>query len=221
MSAESTLIKQELRTYLNSYYDNINTPILKKLIAEARANGIPDIHISIEQAAFLQWLIHSLRLKTILEIGTLAGYSALIMAQALPDDGLLTTVEKNKRFAPVAQKYWRISDLNSKIKQHIAAAEEIMPHLIRQGKRYDLIFIDADKNNYDFYYESALQLLSHIGIIAIDNTFAFGRVNEKDFSTPEVEAIRRLNKKIKTDKRIENLLLPLGDGLTLIRKKER
>ena len=221
MSAESTLIKHELREYLNNYYgQTINTPLLRRLLTEARENGIPDIHISIEQAAFLQWLIRSFRVKNIMEIGALAGYSAIIMAQALPADGKLITIEKNARFAPIARKYWQIAGLHEKITLHNTLAEDILPKLIADKYSFDLIFIDADKNQYDYYYEAALKLISGEGIIAIDNTFAFGRINEQGFSSPEVDAVRRLNQKINNDKRVENLLLPLGDGLTLVQKKE-
>ena len=99
-------------------------------------------------------------------------------------------------------------------------AEDLLPKLINEKQSFDFIFIDADKNNYDYYYEAALKLINTKGIIAIDNTFAFGRINEKGFSSPEVDAVRRLNKKINSDTRVQNLLLPLGDGLTLVQKKE-
>ena len=220
MSVKSTVIKIEIRDYLNDYYSSLNDEITKRLLLEAQNNGIPAIHISIEQAAFLQWLIRSFDVKKILEIGTLAGYSALIMARALNDNGSLITLEKNERFAPIARKYWKMAGVDKTITMHITMAEELLPKLIDKGQYFDLIFIDADKNNYDYYYEAALKLINTKGIIAIDNTFAFGRINEKTFSSPEVEAVRRLNMKINSDKRVQNLLLPLGDGLTLVQKKE-
>ena len=219
MSAESTVIKTEIRDYLNDYYSSLNDDITKRLLLEAQNNGIPAIHISIEQAAFLQWLIRSFDVKKILEIGTLAGYSALIMAKALPADGSVVTIEKNERFAPIAEEYWKMAGIDKKITLRIGMAENLLPKMIDEKQRFDLIFIDADKNNYDYFYGAALKLINPEGIITIDNTFAFGRVNEKDFSTPEVDAVRRLNKKINNDKRVQNLLLPLGDGLTLIQKK--
>lgn len=220
MSAESTALKEKIRDYLNDYYSSFKDKITEQLLSEAKNKGIPAIHISIEQAAFLQWLISSFNVEKILEIGTLAGYSALIMARAINDNGSLITFEKNERFAAIARKYWEMAGVDKKITLQIGMAEDLLPKLINEKQSFDFIFIDADKNNYDYYYEAALKLINTKGIIAIDNTFAFGRINEKGFSSPEVDAVRRLNKKINSDTRVQNLLLPLGDGLTLVQKKE-
>jgi predicted O-methyltransferase YrrM len=219
MSARSSILKKEIQDYLNNYYEHLNTPAVKALNSAAAKNGIPEIQISLGQAAFLQWIIRSFRTKNILEIGTLIGYSAYIMANA-SNNAHIITIEKNERFIPLAKEFWNSAGVSDRIELRLGLAEEIMKELVSSGHKFDLIFIDADKLNYDLYYERSLQLLNKQGIILIDNMFAFGRVNEKDFSTPEVDAIRLLNKKIRQDERIRNLLLPLGDGLTIIQKKE-
>jgi O-methyltransferase len=219
MSTKVPIINKEIQDYLNEYYQHLNTPAVQKLADTALANLVPDIQISIEQAAFLQWIIRTYHIKDALEIGTLIGYSTYIMAQAMMDDGHITTIEKNSRFLPIAKEFWEKSSVSNKIEQRLGLAEDIIEDLLHCSRKFDLIFIDADKLNYGLYFETGLKLLSDTGLMLIDNMFAFGRINEKDFSTPEIEVIRKLNDKIKHDDRILNLLLPLGDGLTLIQKK--
>ena len=165
---------------------------------------------------FLKLIIKINNCKNILEIGTFTGYSALMMATALPEDGKLVTCDVNKKTSEIAKKHWKKSPHGSKIELHLGPAIETIDKL--KGN-FDLIFIDADKNNYSNYFEICKNKLSKNGIIIADNVLWSGKVlNPQDDQTKSIDSF---NKLINSDNDFWNTIVPIRDGLMIIQKKER
>jgi len=165
---------------------------------------------------FLKLIIKINNCKNILEIGTFTGYSALMMATALPEDGKLVTCDVNKKTSEIAKKHWKKSSHGSKIELHLGPAIETIDKL--KGN-FDLIFIDADKNNYSNYFEICKNRLSKNGIIIADNVLWSGKVlNPQD---DQAKSIDSFNKLINSDNDFWNTIVPIRDGLMIIQKKER
>ena len=167
------------------------------------------------QGKFLEFLSGMLQSKSILEIGTFSGYASICLARGLASDGILHTIEVNPEIAWIAKKYFKKADLTKKINYYSGDAREIIPTMEIE---FDLIFIDAAKPDNDFYYETVLPKLKTNGIILVDNVLWAGKVmrNAKDKDT---QNIMLFNQKLKNDKRVEVVMLPLRDGLTMVRKK--
>jgi caffeoyl-CoA O-methyltransferase len=165
-------------------------------------------------------LVQMLQARRCLEVGTFTGYSALVVALALPEDGRVTACDVSEEWTAIARRYWKEAGVAHKITLHLAPAVQTLDRLIAQGEggEYDFAFIDADKDNYWNYYERALRLLRPGGLIAVDNTLWSGRVADPDDHDPTVEVIRDFNARLHQDRRVRISLLPLGDGVTLIWK---
>ena len=176
------------------------------------------LQISISQAQFLQTLIKVSNVKKILEIGSFTGFSALSMAMALPADGILISLDKNPEFSDKA-KYFYDKAKEKRIKQIIKPAIESLKELKDTKKLFDLIFIDADKENYLNYYESCMNLIDKKGLIVIDNVLWHGEVADDANNDKFTNIIRDFNNHIKQDKRITKNIVPIGDGLTICIKK--
>ena len=176
------------------------------------------LQISISQAQFLQTLIKVSNVKKILEIGSFTGFSALSMATALPADGILISLDKNPEFSNKA-KYFYDKAKETRIKQIIKPAIEGLKELKDINKLFDLIFIDADKENYLNYYESCMNLIDKKGLIVIDNVLWHGEVAEDTNNDKFTNIIRDFNNHVKQDKRITKTIIPIGDGLTICIKK--
>ena len=176
------------------------------------------LQISISQAQFLQTLIKVSNVKKILEIGSFTGFSALSMAMALPADGILISLDKNPEFSNKA-KYFYDKAKEKRIKQIIKPAIESLKELKDTKKLFDLIFIDADKENYLNYYESCMNLIDKKGLIVIDNVLWHGEVADDANNDKFTNIIRDFNNHIKQDKRITKNIIPIGDGLTICIKK--
>ena len=176
------------------------------------------LQISISQAQFLQTLIKVSNVKKILEIGSFTGFSALSMAMALPADGILISLDKNPEFSKKA-KYFYDKANEKRIKQIIKPALESLKELKITKKLFDLIFIDADKENYLNYYESCMNLIDKKGLIVIDNVLWHGEVADDANNDKFTNIIRDFNNHIKQDKRITKNIVPIGDGLTICIKK--
>ncbi len=183
-----------------------------------------------EQGQFMALLVKILGAKKTLEIGTYTGYSALSVALAMPDNSITITCDINPEWANIGKKYWKQAGVENKIDLRIGSALDTLDGLINDGQEntFDFSFIDADKINYDGYYEKSLKLLSPGGLIAIDNVFLFGSVFDPELldedlktriSDADILAMRALNEKIKNDERVDLTMLPIADGLTLVRKK--
>ena len=176
------------------------------------------LQISISQAQFLQTLIKVSNVKKILEIGSFTGFSALSMAMALPADGILISLDKNPEFSNKA-KYFYDKAKEKRIKQIIKPAIESLKELKDTKKLFDLIFIDADKENYLKYYESCIDLIEKKGLIVIDNVLWHGEVADDENNDKFTNIIRDFNNHVKQDKRITKNIIPIGDGLTICIKK--
>ena len=176
------------------------------------------LQISVSQAQFLQTLIKISNTKKILEIGSFTGFSALSMALALPSDGFLISLDKSSEFSMKAQTFYKKAN-EKKIKQIIKPAIESLKELSVSGQKFDLIFIDADKENYLNYYETCVELINKNGLIVIDNVLWHGEVADNTKNNKFTNIIREFNTHIKKDSRILKNIIPIGDGLTICIKK--
>jgi predicted O-methyltransferase YrrM len=197
------------------------TPVLKRLRDETQALPMARWQVAPEQGQFLALLVKLTGARRLLEIGTFTGYSALCMAAALPDDGSLICCDMPGDYNATARRYWQEAGLSDRIDLRLAPALETLAELERQGQggQFDLVFIDADKANYPTYLECALRLLRVGGLAVFDNTLWSGRVLEEHPQSADTRAIQALNCALKDDSRVDLSLLPLGDGLTLCRKR--
>ena len=169
------------------------------------------------QGKFLELLVTMSKATHVLEIGTYTGYSAICMANSLPNNGSLHTIDINLELETIARKYFKLANLDSKIKLHIGDAMDIIPQL---DINFDFVFMDADKSNYLNYYELLIDQLPSGAWIVADNVLWSGKVLNKEVNNdPETAALQKFNSFIQNDNRVENILLPLRDGLMLIRKK--
>jgi len=216
MSKRSIQLTDALYDYLleNSLRE---TDVMRRLREETSRHGASGMQISPEQGQFMALLVQLTGARRCIEVGTFTGYSALCVAQALPADGRLIACDVNEETTAVARRYWREAGVADKIDLHLAPALETLDALIAEGQEgsFDFVFIDADKTNYDAYYEHALKLLREGGLLAVDNVLWDGAVIDSNAKDPDTEAIRALNAKIASDQRVSCSMLPLGDGLTL------
>ena len=187
----------------------------------ARYGRAANMQISPEQGQFMAFFVTAMGAKNIIEIGTFTGYSALWLASALPENGKLIACEIDDKSVLVGQPFWEKQGVMEKISVHIAPALDTLNTLLAQGGHgmFDFIFIDADKQSYDKYYECALMLLREGGVVAIDNTLWDGKTADTSISDASTLAIRALNAKLHGDERIALCGIPIGDGLTLARKR--
>ena len=197
------------------------TPLLKRLRDETQALPMARWQVAPEQGQFLALLVKLTGARRLLEVGTFTGYSALCMAAALPADGSLICCDIAGDYNAIARRYWQEAGLAGRIDLRLAPALETLAELERQGQgeSFDLVFIDADKANYPGYLEHALRLLRTGGLVVFDNTLWSGRVLETSPESADTRAIQALNRALKDDARVDLSLLPLGDGLTLCRKR--
>ena len=195
--------------------------ILRRLRAETAAMPTADMQISPDQGAFMQLLVELIGARRCLEVGVFTGYSSLAVALALPRDGTITACDVSEEWTSVARRYWQEAGVAERVELRIGPALQTLDELIADGRAgsYDFAFIDADKGNYDGYYERALQLVRPGGVITIDNVLRSGAVADPDDREPDTEAIRALNAKLHADPRITLALVPIADGLTLARRR--
>ena len=196
-------------------------PVLRRL--RDRTLRLPQAHMQIspEQGQFLALLVRLTGARRILEIGTFTGYSALAMALALPEEGGIVACDISEDWTRIAREAWAEAGVGERIDLRLAPALETLDALLVTGEagRFDLAFIDADKENYKMYYERALALVRGGGLIAVDNVLWNGSVIDPAKTDPDTEAIRSFNAALAADARIDLSLVPIGDGLTLARKR--
>ena len=215
MGADLNITKL-LQDYILKYGLKLH-PVQKEIINYNLSLGdIKRMQISISQCQFLHLIIKVSKIKRVLEIGTFTGLSTLSMALALPEDGKITAVDKDKNTSKKANEFFKKAKQDSKISLIVKSALEALMEI--RDKKYDLIFIDADKMNYKKYYEIALKLLDKEGLIIIDNVLWHGDVVENNIKDKITEGIRDLNNFISKDKRVEKVIVPFGDGMTICRK---
>ena len=211
-------LTDNLEKYIIDHSDDL-TDVQNEIIQHNISLGDQQrLQISISQAQFLQTLIKVSNVKKILEIGSFTGFSALSMAMALPADGTLISLDKNPEFCNKA-KYFYDKAKEKRIKQIIKPAIEGLKELKDTNKLFDLIFIDADKENYLNYYESCMNLIDKKGLIVIDNVLWHGEVADDTNNDKFTNIIRDFNNHVKQDKRITKNIIPIGDGLTICIKK--
>lgn len=194
---------------------------LRRLREETARLPQANMQISPEQGQFMALLVRLIGAKRILEIGVFTGYSALAMALALPEEGRITACDINEAWTVTARRYWEMAGVSGKVDLRLAPALDTLQTLIDDGQAgfYDLAFIDADKENYDGYYERCLTLLRPGGLLLVDNLLWGGQVIAPEANNPDTLAIRALNEKILRDARVFNSLLPVADGLGLVVKR--
>jgi caffeoyl-CoA O-methyltransferase len=195
--------------------------VLRRLREETKLDPYHQMQISPEQGQFMALLIRLIGAEQAIEIGVYTGYSSLWTALALPSGGKLIACDISKQWTDVARRYWKEAGVDKKIDLRLGPALDTLDELLAEGRNdaFDFAFIDADKENYDAYYERCLELLHPGGLIAIDNTLWDGRVTAPDPGDEATLAINALNKKLRQDKRIDLSLVPIGDGLTLVWKR--
>lgn len=193
----------------------------KKLRAFTAEHPRAKMQLSPEQGQLLAFLARLIGARKALEIGTFTGYSALSVALALPADGKLVACDVSAEYTALAKPYWDRAGVAGKIDLHIAPALETLAKLEADGQRgsFDMAFIDADKPAYDAYYEASLRLLRQGGLIALDNMLIAGTVADPKNTDQRTVPVRALNAKIAADERVDRVLLPIGDGMTLVRKR--
>jgi predicted O-methyltransferase YrrM len=220
MSNQSIGLSDELHDYLLSV--SLREPeVMQRLRTETAEHPKSQMQIAPEQAQFLEFLVRLIGARRTLEIGVFTGYSALAVARELPSTGTLVACDVSEEYTEVARRYWKEAGVADRIDLRIAPAAETLSRLLDEGQAgtFDFSFIDADKESYDTYYERSLELLRPGGVIVLDNMFRSGRVTDPDVEDESVQAIQRLNEKIRDDERVDLSMLPLADGVTLAMKR--
>lgn len=220
MTGRRLQITDEIHRYLIDH--SVREPeVLARLRAVTAGMPLAQMQIGPEQGQFMALLARLIGAKRCIEIGVFTGYSSLAVALALPEDGRILACDVSEEWTAVARRFWREAGVEQKIELKLQPATRILEALLAAGEsgRYDFAFIDADKPSYDAYYELLLKLLRPGGLIAIDNTLWSGQVADPDDRDPNAVALRALNDKLHRDERVDLSLLPVGDGLTLARKR--
>ena len=211
-------VTQGLLDYIYNHTQPLHS-VQKDIIAHNKTLGDTQrLQISEVQGQFLQLMIKINNVKNCLEIGTFTGFSALTMALALPNGGKITTLDHDKKIVHIAKNFFKKGNLDNKIETVISPALETLKKFLEEGKKFDLIFIDADKGNYKNYYELSLNLINEKALIIFDNVLWHGDVSKRTVTDEQTNVMREFNKYIKDDNRVEKVILPLGDGLTICRK---
>jgi predicted O-methyltransferase YrrM len=215
-----SLLPEDVERYVGQVITK-ETPLQKRLRAETAKLPMSMMQIGPDQGALLALLVRLIGAKHTLEIGTFTGYSALTVAQALPEGGKVIACDISEEWTAVARRYWREAGLDDRIELRLGPAAETLKALLQAGGAgsFDFAFIDADKSGYDTYYELCLQLIRPNGLIAIDNVLWSGAVLDPKKSDADTVALRALNLKIRDDARVDSALLTVGDGLMLARKR--
>ena len=201
---------------------SLREPSVLSRLRQATA-AMPGSHMQIspEQGQFMALLVQLMGGKKTLDIGTFTGYSALVVALALPADGQVITCDKDDKATAVAKKYWEEAGVEERITLALAPAEDTLKKLLKEGHggSFDFAFIDADKRSYPCYYEYTLQLLRPGGLMAIDNVFQEGRVADETSHDSITTAIAAFNEKVHKDQRVAMAMVPMSDGITLAMKR--
>jgi len=212
----------EITTLLEQYIEKFSYslhPIQKEIISYNESLGdIKRMQIAVSQCHFLQLIVKVSMSKKILEVGTFTGLSALSMSLALPNDGSLIALDKNSETNKIAIDFFKKAKQEKKIKIITKPAMESIEALKKENNYFDIVFIDADKDNYKKYYDNSLQLIKKNGIIIIDNVLWHGEVADIYNNEKYTNIIRDFNTHVKNDKKTEQVIIPLGDGFTICRK---
>ncbi|WP_017304226.1 class I SAM-dependent methyltransferase [Spirulina subsalsa] len=219
MTRKTLGLDESLHNYLLTV--SLREPdILSQLRQETAQLPMAQMQIAPEQGQFMALLVQLIGAKKTLEVGVFTGYSSLVVALALPEDGHLIACDVSADYTSIAQRYWQTAGVAQKIDLKLAPALDTLDQLLAQGEgeTFDFAFIDADKSNYTNYYERCLQLLRPGGLMVVDNVLWSGRVADLEVQDNRTNAIRAFNRHVHQDSRVALSLIPLADGLTLVRK---
>jgi len=215
---KSLKIDEKLEKYISEHSYDLH-PVQKEILNHNDSLGdVKKMQISVTQGYFFQFFIKTNSIKNILEIGTFTGYSALSMGLAIPKDGNVTCLDINKETSETARNFFKKANLDKKVQIILGSAMNTLKKLKDDKRFFDMIFIDADKENYKNYYDLSLELVKNNGFILIDNVLWHGDVVDPIKNDRLTNIIREFNSFIKKDNRIEKTILPLGDGVTICRK---
>jgi predicted O-methyltransferase YrrM len=221
MSNQTLGLDRQLSQYVQSV--SVREPeILRQLRAETAQHSMAMMQIAPEQGQFMALLVQLMGAKKTLEVGVFTGYSSLVVALALPPEGQVVACDVNEEYTAIARRYWQQAGVASKIDLRLAPALETLDRLLSEGEgeTFDFAFIDADKSNYDRYYERALALVRPGGLIAIDNVLWRGKVADPEVQDNRTKTIRAFNERLFQDERITLSLVAIADGLTLALKRD-
>ena len=211
-------INNKIQTYIQNLSQPLH-PIQKEIITYNKTLGdIKRMQISVSQCHFLHLMIKTCNAKNILEIGTFTGLSTLSMSLALSDEGSIIALDKNLETNKIALDFFNKANQGKKIKTIVKPALDSLNDIKKENTLFDIVFIDADKTNYTNYYESVIQLIKKDGLIIIDNVLWHGEVADENNNEKFTNIIKEFNTHVKNDNRVEQIILPIGDGLTVCRK---
>jgi len=214
----NVIINKEIEKYINDHSLKLNSIQEEIILYNEGLGEIKKMQIAVSQCHFLHLIIKISKIKKILEIGTFTGLSALSMSLAMSEDGRLISLDKNEETNKVALNFFKKAKQNNKIQTIIRPALESLKALKEEKEKFELVFIDADKENYKIYYDESLNLINQGGLIIIDNVLWHGEVVDKKKKDKLTTNIREFNSYVNNDKRTENLIMPVGDGLCVCRK---
>jgi predicted O-methyltransferase YrrM len=220
MTRYSIALEGKLYSYFQTVaYDE--APVLAGLRKRTASLPGAQMQISAEQGAFMAMLVRLISAKRILEVGTYTGYSSLAMALALPQDGSIVASDISEEWTAIAREFWAKGGISHKVSLVLKPGSEVIADLITAGEqgKFDMMFIDADKEQYDRYYEGGLKLLRTGGLMLIDNVLWGGDVADPKKTDDSTRALRALNAKIRKDTRVDFCMIPIGDGVTMVRKR--
>jgi len=220
MSRRSTPLTDALYPYYRQMAGR-ESDVLRRLREETAGLERANMQISPEQGHFMTLFVGAMGARRALEIGTFTGYSALCIASALPDDGVLIALDIDDERPAMGRRYWEEAGVAHKIDFRLGAAHASLDALLEERGEgdFDFVFVDADKKNLEPYYEKSLRLVRSGGVIAVDNTLWHGNVADTEVNDDDTQAIRAFNLLVLEDERVELSLVPIGDGLTLLRKR--
>ena len=208
-------ISEKIKKYINDFGLKLD-PVQEEIINYNNTLGdIKRMQVDPSQCYFFHLIIKISNIKNVLEIGTFTGLSALSISLALPDDGKLVALDKNEETNKIATSFFKKAKQGHKIKTIIKPALESLEEL--KNNKFDMIFIDADKMNYKEYYERSLKLINKNGLIIVDNVLWHGEVADENNLDKYTVSIRKFNEYVSNDKRVEQIIIPLGDGMTICR----
>lgn len=220
MSRRTITMDDRLHAYLLAV--SLREPdCLRRLREETAGHRAAGMQISPEQGQFMQLLVRLTGARRAIEVGVFTGYSSLAVALAMPEDGRILACDVSEEFTTIARRHWQAAGVADRIELELAPAIETLDARLAAGEagQYDFAFIDADKGNYAHYYERTLALLRPGGLITVDNTLWDGAVADPGNQQPDTVALREFNARLSQDERIDLSLVPIGDGLTLARKR--
>ena len=211
-------ITDKIEKYIEKFSYQL-TPVQKEIIKYNDCLGdIKRMQIAVSQCHFLHLIIKTSKIKNALEIGTFTGLSAVTIAIALPHDGKLIALDKNRETNKIAIDFFKKANQDKKIETIIKPALDSINDLKKSNNKFGMIFIDADKENYKNYYDQSIELLNKDGLIIIDNVLWHGEVADEEKNDNFTKNMRNFNNYVHNDLRTEQVIMPIGDGLTICRK---